>query len=406
MSFRISLSGMNAASADLNVTSNNIANANTTGFKESRAEFGDVFPVSAYGLSRNAIGAGVRLTQVAQQFAQGNIDNTGKSLDLALSGQGFFTLSKAGAMVYSRAGNFGADREGYVVNPAGQRLQVFAPNASGVGFDTGRLSDLQLSTNDSPPNATTGVDVITNLPANAAAPAITPFDPNDPTTYNHTTSVTVYDSLGASHSQSLYYVKTANPNEWQVHSYIDGNAVGGAQTLQYSGTGDLLTPATGRLTLPAYDPGNGANPMAIELEVGDSTQYGDRFGVASLTQDGYSTGRLTGIEVSSEGVVSANYTNGVSTPLGQVALTNFANPQGLQPLGDNAWAESFESGLPRRGQAGTADFGAVQGGALEASNVDLTEQLVNMITAQRNFQANAQMISTQDQITQTVINIR
>jgi flagellar hook protein FlgE len=406
MSFRISLSGMNAASADLNVTSNNIANANTTGFKESRAEFGDVFPVSAYGLSRNAIGAGVRLTQVAQQFAQGNIDNTGKSLDLALSGTGFFTLSNNGATVYSRAGNFGADREGYVVNPAGQRLQVFAPNASGVGFDTGRMTDLQLSTNDSPPNATTSVDVITNLPANASAPTITPFDPNDPTTYNHTTSVTVYDSLGASHSQSLYYVKTANPNEWQVHSYIDGNAVGAAQTLQYSGTGDLLTPATGLVAMPAYDPGNGANPMAIELDLGDSTQYGDRFGVASLTQDGYSTGRLTGIEVSKEGIVSANYTNGVSTPLGQVALTNFANPQGLQPLGDNAWAESFESGQPRRGQAGTADFGVVQGGALEASNVDLTAQLVNMITAQRNFQANAQMISTQDQITQTVINIR
>jgi flagellar hook protein FlgE len=406
MSFRISLSGMNAASADLNVTSNNIANANTTGFKESRAEFGDVFPVSAYGLSRNAIGAGVRLTQVAQQFAQGNIDNTGKSLDLALSGSGFFTLSNNGSMVYSRAGNFGADREGYVVNPAGQRLQVFAPNASGVGFDTGRMTDLQLSTNDSPPNATTSVDVITNLPANANAPTITPFDPNDPTTYNHTTSVTVYDSLGASHSQSLYYVKTANPNEWEVHSYIDGNAVGGAQTLQYSGTGELLTPANGLVALPDYDPGNGANPIAIELDVGDSTQYGERFGVASLTQDGYSTGRLTGIEVSAEGVVSANYTNGVSSPLGQVAMTNFANPQGLQPLGDNAWAESFESGQPRRGQAGTADFGSVQGGALEASNVDLTAQLVNMITAQRNFQANAQMISTQDQITQTVINIR
>ncbi|MFC0677097.1 flagellar hook protein FlgE [Lysobacter korlensis] len=406
MSFRISLSGMNAASSDLNVTSNNIANANTTGFKESRAEFADVFAVSAYGGSQNAIGAGVRLAKVAQQFGQGNIDFTGKTLDMALSGRGFFTLSNQGAQVYSRAGNFGADRDGFVVNPAGHRLQVYAPTPSGVGFDTGRMIDLRLSTNDSPPRATSSIDVLTNLPANATPPTITPVDPNDPVTYNHTTSLTVYDSLGASHSQSMYYVKTANPNEWQVHTYIDGNAIGAPQTLQYSGTGALVAPATGRLALPPYDPGNGSVPMNITLELGDSTQYGERFAVASLSQDGYTTGRLSGVEVSAEGIVSARYTNGVSTPLGQVALTSFANPQGLTSQGDNVWSESFESGQARRGAAGSSDFGSVQGGALEASNVDMTAQLVNMITAQRNFQANAQMISTQDQITQAVINIR
>ncbi len=406
MSFRISLSGMNAASSDLNVTSNNIANANTTGFKESRAEFADVFAVSAYGGSQNAIGAGVRLAKVAQQFGQGNIDFTGKTLDMALSGSGFFTLSNQGAPVYSRAGNFGADRDGFVVNPSGHRLQVYSPSTSGTGFDMGRMTDLRLSTNDSPPRATSSVDVLTNLPASAAAPAVTPLDPNDPTTYNHTTSVTVYDSLGAAHSQSMYYVKTANPNEWEVHSFIDGNAVGGAQTLQYSNAGSLVSPVNGRLTLPAYDPGNGAAPIEVTMEVGRSTQYGERFGVASLSQDGYTTGRLSGVEVSSEGIVSARYTNGVSTPLGQVAMTNFANPQGLTSQGNNVWSESFESGQPRRGAAGTGDFGSVQGGALEASNVDMTAQLVNMITAQRNFQANAQMISTQDQITQAVINIR
>jgi flagellar hook protein FlgE len=406
MSFRISLSGMNAASADLNVTSHNIANANTTGFKQSRAEFGDVFPVSASGLSRNAIGAGVRLEKVAQQFGQGNVDFTGRSLDLALSGEGFFTLSGNGAMVYSRAGNFNPDRDGYVVNPAGQRLQVFLPNAGGNGFDTGRMADLRLATGDSPPRATSDVEVGTNLPGNATPPIIAPFDANDPTTYNYTTSLTVYDSLGATHTQSLYYIKTANPNEWQVQTQIDGTNVGAAQTLQYSPTGQLTAPATGSITLPTYTPATGAAPMDITLELGTSTQYGNAFSVPSLVQDGYATGRLTGIEVSSEGIVNARYTNGVSTPLGQVALTTFANPQGLQPLGDNGWAETFESGQARRGAAGTSEFGLVQGGALEASNVDLTEQLVNMITAQRNFQANAQMIQTQDQITQTVINIR
>ncbi|MFD0739009.1 flagellar hook protein FlgE [Lysobacter koreensis] len=406
MSFRISLSGMNAASADLNVTSHNIANANTTGFKQSRAEFGDVFAVAGSGLSRNAIGAGVRLEKVAQQFSQGNVDFTGKSLDMALSGQGFFTLSGNGATVYSRAGNFGADRDGFVVNPAGQRLQVFQPNAGGNGFDTGRMGDLRLATGDSPPRATAQVSVGTNLPGNASAPTLSPFDANDPSTYNHTTSLTAYDSLGAAHTQSMYFIKTANPNEWQVQTQIDGTDVGTPQTLQYSATGQLTTPAGGSVALPAYIPATGAAPMTIALDVGTSTQYGNAFGVSALVQDGYATGRLTGIEVSSEGIVNARYTNGVSTPLGQVALTTFANPQGMQPLGDNAWAETADSGQARRGAAGSSEFGLVQGGALEASNVDLTEQLVNMITAQRNFQANAQMISTQDQITQTVINIR
>ncbi len=406
MSFRISLSGMNAATSDLNVTSNNIANSNTTGFKQSRAEFADVFPASAYGLSRNAIGAGVKLAQVAQQFDQGNVEFSGKALDLALSGQGFFTLSSNGATVYSRAGNFGADSDGFVVNPAGHRLQVFPPSASGSGFDTGRLGDLQLATGDAPPQATSKINVGTNLPADASAPAVTPFDANDPTSYNNTTSLTVYDSLGASHTQSLHFVKTANVNEWEVYTSVDGTLAGPPTTLQYTDTGALQSPNPGTFPMPAYDPGNGAAPMAVTLDLTGSTQYGNKFGVSALVQDGHATGRLTGIEVSAEGIVNARYTHGVAVPLGQVALTNFANPQGLQSLGDNGWAETSESGNPRIGAAGSSEFGLVQGGALEASNVDLTEQLVNMITAQRNFQANAQMISTQDQITQTVINIR
>jgi flagellar hook protein FlgE len=405
MSFRISISGMSAASSDLDVTAHNIANVNTTGFKASRAEFADVFPVSTYGLAQNAIGAGVRLAAVAQQFSQGNIDFTGRVLDMAISGQGFFTLSDKGSLVYSRAGNFGTDRDGYVVNPSGQRLQVFPPNVGG-GFNTGSLSDLRLPSGDSPPAATTRVTVETNLPAAASVPTVSPFNPNDPATYNHTTSLTIYDSLGASHTQSVYYVKTANPNEWKLYTYIDGTPVGGANTLQFSNAGVLTSPSPAQITLPAYLPTNGAAPLNITLDLGKSTQFGNAFSLQTLTQDGHTTGRITGIDISPEGVVSARYTNGVAQPLGQIALTNFANPQGLQSLGDNAWAETFNSGQPLRGAAGTSDFGLIQGGGLEASNVDLTEQLVNMITAQRNFQANAQMIQTQDQITQTVINIR
>jgi flagellar hook protein FlgE len=406
MSFRIALSGMNAASSDLNVTSHNIANANTTGFKESRAEFADVFTVSPYGLAANAAGAGARLQRVAQQFSQGNIDFTGNSLDMAVSGQGFFTLSDGGATVYSRAGNFGTDASGYVVNASGQRLQAFAPNADGVTFNTGKLTDVQVTTGDSAPKASTRVNVGVTLPGNATAPTNTPFDAADPTTYNSTTSLTVYDSLGAAHSQSLYFTKTANDNEWTVQTQIDGADVGTPQTVVYSSAGALLTPAGGDLTLPAYTPPGGAGAINLTMDLGNSAQYGQKFTVSELNQDGYGTGSLASVSVSGEGVVQASYSNGVTKAIGQVALTSFANPQGLQQKGDNAFAETYDSGQPIRGAAGTSDFGLVQGGALEASNVDLTAQLVNMITAQRNFQANAQMIQTQDQVTQTIINLR
>ena len=218
--------------------------------------------------------------------------------------------------------------------------------------------------------------------------------------------MTVYDSLGAPHTANLYFVKGAAANEWQLNLQIDGVSAGPATALTYSDSGQLLTPAGGNIALPAVNTTTGSAPMNLTLALNGSTQYGERFSVNSLKQDGYATGRITGIEVTDEGIVQARYTNGQATPLGQVALANFANPQGLQQLGDSTWGETFSSGAVIRGQAGTTSFGQIQSGALEASNVDLTEQLVNMITAQRNFQANSQMISTSDQITQTIINIR
>lgn len=202
MTFRIALSGLNAASTDLGVTANNIANANTSGFKTSRAQFADLYPVSSTGVSSNATGAGVRTEKVAQQFAQGSVNFTNNSLDLAISGKGFFTLSDGGSMVYSRAGAFGTDRSGYVVNASGQRLQVYPPVAGGSAFDTANLGDLQLSTADNPPAATGNVTANLNLPADVAVPVTTPFSATDASSYNHTTSVTIYDSLGAPHAAS------------------------------------------------------------------------------------------------------------------------------------------------------------------------------------------------------------
>lgn len=405
MPFRIALSGLNAASSDLGVTANNIANVNTTGFKGSRAQFAEVFAVGAQSVSTSQAGSGVRLANISQQFTQGNIDFTENSLDLAISGEGFFVLSDSGQRLYTRAGNFSVDRDGFVVNPNGLRVQSYPVGADGL-FNTGNLTNLQLNTGANPPNASENVSFGINLPANETQPINAVFDPDDASSFNYTTAVTVYDTLGAAHTATSYFIKGANPNEWTVQTTIDGNIVGVAQAFEFGSDGRLTLPANGAVTLASYDPGNGADPLDLNLRFVDTTQFGESFGVNSVVQDGFTTGRLTGLEVSPTGVVFAQFTNGQSTSLGKLALATFVNPQGLQQDGDTNWAESFQSGDAALGDAGTARFGLIQAGALEASNVDLTAQLVNMITAQRNFQANAQMISTADTVTQTVINIR
>ena len=407
MSFNTSLSGINAANANLNVTANNIANVNTTGFKESRAEFSDLFSNSTYGLSQNAIGSGVKISNVAQQFSQGNIDPTGRSLDMAIDGEGFFTLNKNGMQLYSRAGNFQTDANGFVGTPDGARLQVYPPRVDGNGFDTGRVTDLQLLTTDSPPKQSSLVNLMFTLPGNAQLPTTPTFDPAEPNSYNASSGgITVYDSLGVSHVQTSYFVKTPGANAWEMHNYVDGVRVGDPVTLQFSDNGALLAPANGRVTLDPYTPSTGAGVLSLDLDLTGSTQYGEKFALRDVRQDGYAAGKLNEISIAADGVVFARYSNGADAPLGQVALTTFNNPQGLQPQGNNMWAETYGSGAGRTGAPDSSDFGQIQAGALESSTVDLTEQLVNMIVAQRNFQANAQMITTQDQITQTVINIR
>jgi len=250
-----------------------------------------------------------------------------------------------------------------------------------------------------------------NLPANATPPATATFDPTDTSSFNNATSLTIYDSLGAAHTASMYYVKGAANNAWQTHLYVDGTAVTGpagvtAQDLTYDDTGALVAPANGQLSWGPYQPATGSAPINMTFDYRQTSQYGQNFTVSAVTQDGFTTGRLIGIDIDQSGVVEARFTNGRSNPLGQIAVANFANPQGLQQLGDTSWAETFSSGQAIRGEAGNSGYGIIQAGALEASNVDITAQLVNMITAQRDFQANAQMISTADQITQTIINIR
>ena len=402
--FSIALSGLTAASSDLDVTANNVANADTVGFKDSRAEFADVYSAGAVNLNTSVVGQGVRLTTTAQQFTQGNISSTSSNLDLAISGDGFFTLHSANGYVYSRNGQFAEDKGGNVVSSTGEALQVYPPLVNG-GFNTGTLTPLNLQTAQSAPLATSSGTAILNLPGNSPQPTVAPFDPTNSQTYNQSTSTSVYDSLGNQYSATFYFAQTAVPNQWSVNMTVNGTQVGGAQTLTFSNTGTVTAPPGGGLAFNGFTPPGGAQPMNMNFNFGAATQYGSQFGVTSITQNGFTTGQLSTVAFDPSGIVSAVYTNGRTAQLGQLALANFPNPQGLKQLGDTNWSETFNSGNAVQGSAGSASFGSIQSGALESSNVDLTTQLVNMITAQRAFQANAQVITTANQLSQTVINI-
>ena len=421
MAFDTAVSGIKAATADLGVIGNNIANSSTTGFKTSRAEFADVYATSLLGAGGNAIGKGVSLAGVTQEFTQGNISFTNNALDLAISGNGFFLLSDDGASLYTRAGNFQVDRDGFIVTNEGHRLQAFQVN--GVGDITGQIGDLQLDTSLIDPNPTGNVDITMNLDSRQVPPLVPfggPFDAfatpptaPDPDSFNATTSSTIYDGLGNPHVLSSYYVKTANPNEWEVFTLVDGVSTSGPDTLTFQSNGqfDPLTLPV-EINITGWNPLNasglptGAAAQDFTISLSRATQFGSEFAVSAVTQDGYTTGQLRGLEIDDTGVAFARYTNGQARALGQVAVAGFSNPNGLQPLGDTTWSETFSSGPSTLGQPGTSGLGVIQSGALEDSNVEITEQLVNMIVAQRNFQANAQVIQTEDAVTQTVINLR
>ena len=302
MSFQIALSGLNAASTDLQITSNNVANANTIGFKSSRGEFADVFSGDSVG-----IGNGVRLTDVRQEFTQGNVEITSRQLDLAISGNGFFiTKDNGGSLLYSRVGAFGLDAGGVVQNAGHERLQIYAPVAGTSGFNTGQLSDLEITSGTAPPKASTEVNMNINLPANATVPAVLPFDANDPLTYNHSTSTILFDSLGVSHTATYFFSRTA-PG-WDVRMALDGAPVGvGGQPITFNSSGAIATPASGTINFPAIPLANGANPVAAALKLDTTTQYGANFTVNSINPDGQAEGRLRGIEIAQTGVVLARF---------------------------------------------------------------------------------------------------
>ncbi|MCF6753208.1 flagellar hook protein FlgE [Stutzerimonas degradans] len=563
MSFNIGLSGLRAASKDLNVTGNNIANAGTVGFKQSRAEFSDVYAASVMGTGKNPQGSGVLMSNISQQFNQGNINYTQNALDLAINGNGFFQVSNNGAMSYTRAGYFGTDRTGFLVDNFGYKLQGYPVDANG-NLQSGVVGDLQVQTTNQAPKATSQITTAFNLNSTQTSPATwqaafngaalaelraqpgsmalsssqiddvafdpvawqsdlstaapgagdfflaklkgiysepsrTPFedgagnlvdsagyeaaikaairsamnaadtavladsvavasvesialpaaaltfDPADPTTYNSSTSLNIYDSQGNAHVMTQYFVKTG-ANTWDMKVLVDGrnpadpageplpyvmgltfNSAGALTTVSDDGSGLFsVDAATKKVTLnaatgnpptggwvPAIADGanwswNGAlaNPGGIVLDFSKSSQYASTFAVNSVAQDGYTTGELAGLEIDDTGVIFARYTNGQSKVQGQIVLANFANVQGLTPVGKTQWVQSFESGEPVVGTPMSGTLGALQAGALEDSNVELSDQLVNLIVAQRNYQANAKTIETESAITQTIINLR
>jgi flagellar hook protein FlgE len=402
MALNTALSGIAAAQSDLNVIANNISNANTTGFKGSRAEFADIYAVTGLNLNSTAIGSGTRLQDVAQQFTQGDIETTNNSLDLAISGNGFFTVNNGSGVNYTRSGAFHQDPNGYVITSTGARLQVYPPNAIG-GFDSSTLTDLRLVTAQSSATATSTITMTSNLPSSATPPPTTPFNPSDSTSFNQAQPVTVYDSQGGAHQATIYYVKSAT-NSWTANMYVDGQNAG-SQPVTFDTSGKLATPASGNLTFNPVNLGNGSSPLSLTVNVTNTTQFGTAYAAGTVAQNGYEAGTLSKIDINSKGVVTAYYSNNQSTQIGQVAIANFANMQGLRQLGDTTWAASTDSGVPVMGTAGAGQFGTIQAGALESSNTaDTTAQLVNMIKAQRNYQANAQVLSTDNTLASSLFN--
>lgn len=402
MSFQQGLSGLNAAARNLDVIGNNVANANTVGAKAARAEFADLY-ASSMGSASTTAGSGVTVSSVAQQFTQGDIVSTQNPLDMAINGSGFFRTTQNGSVEYTRNGQFRMDKDGYIVTSKGAHLSGFPAGADG-SISAGTPADMRISMADLAPKPTAKASAQFNLDARDDVPTGT-FDSADSSTYNSSMSLKAVDSLGRDHVVSLYYVKTGD-NAWNVHAAADGTDVAGfTQSLTFSSTGALTSPTDAfDITVPVGADAGGNLTFALDLS--KATQFGAPFGTNEISQDGYGTGRLVGVSVDENGLLNGRYTNGQTKVQGQVALANFANPQALQSVGNNAWVETAAAGQATVGAPDTGTLGSLQSSALENSNVDLTAELVNMISAQRFYQANAQTIKTADTLMQTIVNLR
>ncbi|PTR29640.1 flagellar hook protein FlgE [Pseudomonas sp. GV085] len=442
MSFNIGLSGLYAANKQLDVTGNNIANVATTGFKSSRAEFEDVYSATRLGTGSKTVGNGVRLSNVSQQFGQGDISNTGNVLDMGIQGNGFFVLSNNGSLTYSRAGTFKTDKEGYVTNSDGTaRLQGYGVDSNGK-IVNGVLTDLRIDTSNLAPKSTSTVSSTINLNSTSAVidqtVAANKFDPSKTETFTKSFSTPIFDTQGNQHTMDQYMVKTG-ANTWDTYTLIDGRNPDGsdptvtapvASTMSFDSTGKLTsvsTPVTPPTTPPTsvissdlkitnWTPGsvtngvwtaNGAaaDPAGLTIAMASTTQFNADTARSIPAQNGYATGQITNLTIDGSGVLLANFSNNQTKPIGQISLASFTNEQGLQPVGGTSWKETYASGIPGYDAPETGTLGSVVSNSLEESNVNLTNELVDLIKAQSNYQANAKTISTQSTIMQTIIQM-
>jgi flagellar hook protein FlgE len=404
MSFDQALSGLNAASRSLDVIGNNIANSGTTGMKSSRAEFSEIYASSAGSIGGSSAGLGVDVQDVAQQFSQGTLTTTGNDLDVAINGAGFFQVKQTdGTTAYTRAGDFKLDKDGNIVTNTNAQLMGYPTTPAGVRTSSS-VQPLSLPTG-SPIAAkeTSKMSADITLDASAAV-ASTATPPTPLQTYG--TSLTAYDPQGLEIPVGLYFTKTAN-NSWQVYTSVNGSdpSTSTPFTVNFKADG-TLDPATPIPSLTLTSPNDPTVTFPVTLDLSKMTQVNSRFAVNALSQDGYTSGSLTGIKIENSGIITATYSNGQTQSAGQLALANFRNVQGLAPTNAGYWVQTAASGQPVTGAPGEGTFGQLQAGALEESNVDLTAELVNMMTTQRAYQANAQTIKTQDQIMSTLVNLR
>ncbi len=429
MSFYTSLSGLQASQSEMATISHNLANVSTNGFKKSRTDFADVIASSVTVAPSQQIGSGVMVKGNRQQFGQGNLLQSANALDLAVSGDGFFAVKpdpSSATVNYTRNGSFLVDANNNVTDANGNFLQVYPVDGSGnlVQASMGSLKNLTLPATSGTVKATQDVTLGVNLNAQTAVPAKTPFDRFDVSSYNQATTTSVFDAEGNPMTMTSYYVRDTAPTPttagaaadltatWSVYSYVGeqkmtvGAGAGGSDNvkLQFDSKGALTGPTT-KTTFDSITTAGGS-AQAISLDLTASTQTAAPFKVAKQTQDGLAVGQLQGVTVDDAGVVKASFSNGDVRALGQVALVNFSNPSGLRQIGDSGWASTGVSGVPVAGSAGQKGLGNLTSGMIERSNVDITEELVSLIAAQRNFQANSKALDTASQISQTIFNIR
>jgi len=441
MGFSQALSGVNAAAQQLDVIGNNISNSQTKGFKSGSVQFSDVFANSAVGL-------GTRVSGVLQDFSTGSLEATGRNLDVAISGDGFLRFQQEGEVGYSRNGQLTLTADGYLENAQGAQLMGYGlADAGDVNSGVvvgGQPQVLNIPASDMPASATgatgTGINIQLNLDASTVADETSTATlynnldaKNNGSTadqtvdYNYSTSFTVYDSQGAQHNATLYFQKSGTgDNTWTARTALDGvlTADDPALSLEFDSSGKLLSIGEGATTTPITDPtfawpelsftadaatgqlGEGVNDITTTFNMAGSTQFSDDSTVKSLAQDGYSSGALVGISFADDGSVVGSYANEKTVNLGQIALATFRNPEGLSPSGGNLFAATATSGNELLGTAGTGTLGSIESETLEASNVDLTQELVNLIIAQRSYQANTNSIRTQSEVMDQVAQLR